>query len=59
MGVIEGEKRGKEIGKEIGKQEGLLEGKKEVAKKLLEKGLPIKDISELTGLTENEINQMK
>ena len=46
-GFAEGEERGKR------------EGKLEVARKLIKKGLPIKDISELTGLTENEINQIK
>ena len=46
-GFTEGEERGKR------------EGKLEVARKLLKRGLPIKDISELTGLTENEIREMK
>ena len=42
-----------------GEEKGKREGKLEVARKLIKKGLPIKDISELTGLTENEINQIK
>ena len=46
-GFTEGEERGKR------------EGKLEVAKKLLKRWLPIKEVSELTGLTENEINQIK
>ena len=50
MGIVEGEERGK--------REGLKEGKLEVASKLLKRGLPIQDISELTGLTENEIKAL-
>ena len=42
-----------------GKIEGIMEGKIGVAKQALKKGLPIKDISDLTGLTEKEINDLK
>ena len=35
------------------------EGKMEVAKAMKSKGLPIRDISELTGLSENEINKLQ
>ena len=31
----------------------------EIAKKCRQKGLPVKEIAELTGLSENEINQIK
>ena len=58
-GFTEGEERGKKVGLLEGKIEGIKEGKIDVAKKLLKRGLPIKDISELTGLTENEIREMK
>ena len=50
---------GKEIGVIEGEERGKREGKLEVAKKLLKRGLPIKEVSELTGLTENEIKQIK
>ena len=41
-----------------GKIEGKLEGKIEVAKKMKLKGISPKDISELTGLTESEIEKL-
>ncbi len=49
----------KEEGKVEGKTEGKTEGKIEIAIKALKKGLSIKDISELTGLTESEIKKLK
>ena len=42
-------------GKQEGKLEGKMEEKHEVAKNALKKGLSIKDITELTGLSESEI----
>ncbi len=42
-----------------GRIEGKIEGKVEVAKKMLAKGIEISIIMELTGLTEQEINQLK
>ena len=45
--------------KEEGLAEGLVKGKRETAKKMLEKGLSIKDISEITGLSLSEINSLK
>lgn len=41
-----------------GRIEGMKEGKLEVARQALKKGLPIKDISELTGLSEKEIEDL-
>ena len=38
--------------------EGKMEGKLEVALKMKQKGLPLKDIAELTGLLEEEINNL-
>ena len=38
---------------------GLEQGKKEIAKKMLEKEIPIEEISELTGLTKEEIEKLK
>lgn len=45
-------------GKIEGKIEGKMEGKIEVAKKMKAKGLAIKDISDLTGLSEPEIENL-
>jgi len=42
-----------------GRIEGKIEGKIEVAKNMLAKGIEISIIMELTGLTEQEINQLK
>ena len=49
-GIEEGEKRGK--------KEGIIESKKEIAKKLKAKGLSIKEISEMTELSEEEIEKL-
>ncbi len=45
----------KEQAEEKGREEGLAEGKRETAKNLLNKGLDISFISEVTGISENEI----
>lgn len=44
--------------KKYAKEEGEKKGKKEIAKKLLEKGMEIQEIIEITGLTENEIKNL-
>jgi predicted transposase/invertase (TIGR01784 family) len=45
-------------GKQEGRQEGKLEGKIEVAIKLKLRGVSSKDISEITGLHEGEIDKL-
>lgn len=47
------------IGEEKGKEEGKYENKIETAKKLISKGMSTVDISDVTGLTEEEINRLK
>jgi predicted transposase/invertase (TIGR01784 family) len=42
-----------------GREEGIAIGRSETAKKLLSSGMDMKDISEITGLSENEIRNMK
>ena len=53
---------GREEGREEGRQEGRAEGAKQksfdIAKRMLEKGIDIKTISELTCLTEKEISEL-
>ena len=44
--------------KEEGLDEGIAENKKETAKKMLEKGISIQDISEITGLSLSEIQAL-
>ncbi len=44
--------------KKYAKEEGEKKGKKEIAKKLLEKGMEIQEIIEITGLPENEIKNL-
>ena len=55
-------KQGKEEGLKQGKEEGLKQGekneKRKIAKKLLEEGFEIKKISEITGLTIEEIERI-
>jgi predicted transposase/invertase (TIGR01784 family) len=53
-GILEGEKRG--IKK--GEQKGSMDSKLQISRKLLEMGLSIKDISEATGLTLQQIQQI-
>ena len=52
----------RETGREEGREEGRAEGVKQtsfdIAKRMLEKGIDIGTISELTGLTEKEISEL-
>ncbi len=57
-----GREEGRKEGKEEGIKEGLAKGAKQksfdIAKRMLEKGIDIETISELTGLTEKEISEL-
>ena len=65
-GREEGHKVGKEEGLKEGKEEGIKEGREEgakrksfdIAKRMLEKGIDVETILELTGLTEKEISEL-
>ena len=61
-GREEGHKKRHKEGKEEGLKEGRAEGVKQnsfdIAKRMLEKGIDIGTISELTGLTEKEISEL-
>lgn len=61
-GIVIGREEGLEEGIVKGREEGILEGKKAekllLAQKLLEKGIPIPEIVDLTGLTEEEIKNI-
>ena len=57
-GIKEGINKGKEEGKQEGKEEGIQENKEEIAKKLLNKNMPLKEISEITELTTQEIKNL-
>ena len=54
---------GREEGHKEGKEEGIKEGAKknsfDIAKRMLEKGIDIETISELTGLTAEEVSSLK
>ena len=54
---------GREEGHKVGKEEGRAEGAKQksfdIAKRMLEKGIDIETISELTGLTAEEVSMLK
>ena len=42
-----------------GRQEGKQEGKLEDARRMLEKGYPLEDIREITGLSRDEVEKLK
>ena len=54
-----GEKKGEKIGEKRGEKIGEKRSKKEIAKKMLEKGMELKEIIEITGLSEKEIEDLK
>ena len=45
--------------KDAGREEGEKKKQKEIAKKMLAKNMPIEDITELTGLTKEEVENLK
>ena len=57
-GLKEGHKEGKEEGIKEGREEGAKKKSFDIAKRMLEKGIDIETISELTGLTEKEISKL-
>ena len=61
-GREEGHKVGKEEGLKVGREEGRAEGAKQksfdIAQRMLQKGIDIEIISELTCLTEKEISEL-
>ena len=58
-GREEGRKFGFQEGRKAGVQEGADEQKKAIAKKLLNKGMEIETIVEVTGLSEEAITQLE
>ena len=58
-GMAEGMAQGMAQGKAEGKAEGITEGKTEVAKAMLEIGMPIGQILQLTGLTKEQIGALR
>ena len=59
QGMAQGMAQGKAQGKAEGKAEGITEGKTEVAKAMLEIGMPIGQILQLTGLTKEQIGALR
>ncbi len=55
VGIVEGRKEGRKEGREEGIKEGEKQGNLKTAKKMLDKGFSIEDISDITGLTIDEI----
>ncbi|WP_041401175.1 Rpn family recombination-promoting nuclease/putative transposase [Salinispira pacifica] len=53
-----GEQRGVQQGIQQGMQQGMQQKAREDARKMLERGFPIADISEITGLSEQEIKKL-
>ena len=58
-GIADGMAQGMAQGKAEGKAEGITEGKTEVAKAMLEIGMPIGQILQLTGLTKEQIGALR
>ena len=57
-GREEGHKVGKEEGRKEGREEGAKQKSFDIAKRMLEKGIDIETISELTCLKEKEISEL-
>jgi predicted transposase/invertase (TIGR01784 family) len=57
-GRIKGEEIGLQKGEEIGIKKGKESGMKKVASNMKKKGMPLDDISELTGLSKEEIEAL-
>ena len=55
----EGEKIGEKRGREIGRAEGKAEEKTAIARNMLTKGYDLKTVSELTGLSIDEVLALK
>ena len=53
------EQKGREEGLEKGREEGLEKGKREAALKMLEKGMTVELISDILGLSIEEIEELK
>ena len=58
-GLAEGRAEGRSEGRAEGRSEGRAESLADVARRMLSKGMSVKDISELTGLAEDQILAMK
>jgi len=58
-GMEEGLKQGIEQGKEEGKREGIEESKLEIAQKMLKREMDIGVISDIVGMSEEEIKNLK
>ena len=58
-GREEGHKVGKEEGRKEGREEGAKQKSFDIAKRMLEKGIDIETISELTCLTAEEVFRLK
>ena len=58
-GITKGMAKGMAEGMAEGITEGMAKEKAKIAKKLLEIGMPLESIIQVTGLTENEINNLQ
>ena len=58
-GLAEGEARGIERGRSAGLVEGEVRGKLAIARKLLASGMPEAQVAEFTGLTAEQLEELK
>ncbi|EAW8032114.1 hypothetical protein S838_22195 [Salmonella enterica] len=59
IGINKGEKQGLEKGINIGEKQGFEKGKQEVARNMLTDGMDLRTVMRLTGLSEDEVKQIK
>lgn len=54
----EGREEGEKVGIEKGERKGKKEAKIQIAKKLIESGMELEKVAQVTGLSENEIKEI-
>ena len=58
-GIQKGLQKGMQQGMQKGMQQGMQKGKSEIAKNLIEMGMPVNQIAAATGLTHEEIENLR
>lgn len=58
-GIEKGRMEGRTEGIQLGEQRGIEKGKLEVARSLLKMGMPIESVQEATGLSEDDLAQIR
>jgi len=53
-----GQLKGRQEGRQEGEQIGIQKEKREMAKRLKSKGMPLSEVAEITGLSEEEVKKL-